>query len=92
MASTRTTQAFTVNAGDLIQIWTNDVFLSNTHRVLNPPPGDRSDRISMVFFTGPSRDTLVQALPTCHGPDRPARYSAIKSGEHLTRKLSASNK
>eukprot|EP00428_Durinskia_dybowskii_P036864 CAMPEP_0170280322 /NCGR_PEP_ID=MMETSP0116_2-20130129/40172_1 /TAXON_ID=400756 /ORGANISM="Durinskia baltica, Strain CSIRO CS-38" /LENGTH=370 /DNA_ID=CAMNT_0010531647 /DNA_START=15 /DNA_END=1124 /DNA_ORIENTATION=+ len=79
--------AFVVNAGDLIQVWTNDVFLSNTHRVLMPPPGDTSDRISLVFFTGPKKDTVIEALPTCCSPDRPPRYRPITSGEHLANKL-----
>ncbi|CAE7457142.1 GA2OX2, partial [Symbiodinium pilosum] len=59
-------KAFTINAGDLIQAWTNDVFLSNSHRVVNPPPGarDRHDRISIVFFTGPANDTIVEPLPS----------------------------
>mmetsp|Transcript_103482 Transcript_103482/g.183826 ORF Transcript_103482/g.183826 Transcript_103482/m.183826 type:complete len:358 (-) Transcript_103482:156-1229(-) len=84
--------AFTVNAGDLIQVWTNDELLSNTHRVANPPPGDRSDRISLVFFTGPAADTVIEALPTCRGPRQPAKYPRITAGEHLKKKLAASNK
>lgn len=84
--------AFTVNAGDLVQVWTNDVLLSNVHRVLNPPPGDRDDRISLVFFTGPTPDTVVEALPSCCGPDRPARYAPLTAGEHLARKIAASNR
>eukprot|EP00930_Biecheleria_cincta_P070322 TRINITY_DN57964_c0_g1_i1.p1 TRINITY_DN57964_c0_g1~~TRINITY_DN57964_c0_g1_i1.p1 ORF type:complete len:375 (+),score=60.36 TRINITY_DN57964_c0_g1_i1:50-1126(+) len=83
--------AFTVNAGDLIQVWTNDEMLSNVHRVVNPPPGDRSDRISLVFFTGPALDTVVEALPTCCGPRKPARYSPVTASEHLAKKLAASN-
>jgi len=84
--------AFTINSGDLIQVWTNDVFLSNTHRVLNPPPDDRDDRISVVFFTGPSDKTVISCLPTCCGHDRPAKYGPITAGEHLLRKITASNK
>mmetsp|Transcript_14661 Transcript_14661/g.23067 ORF Transcript_14661/g.23067 Transcript_14661/m.23067 type:complete len:379 (+) Transcript_14661:103-1239(+) len=84
--------AFTVNAGDLIQAWSNDVLLSNTHRVLMPPPGDRHDRLSLVFFTGPKKDTVVECLPTCCGPDRPAKYAPISAEEHLQRKLKESNK
>lgn len=84
--------AFTVNAGDLIQVWTNDVFLSNTHRVINPPrDAAGSDRISMVFFTGPAPEAVVECLPTCVDAQRPARYQPITSGEHLRRKLRASN-
>ena len=53
-------KAFTVNAGDLIQCWTNDVLLSNTHRVTNPPAGDTASRVSLVFFSGPQPDTVVE--------------------------------
>lgn len=83
--------AFTVNAGDLIQVWTNDVLLSNSHRVVNPPPGDKSDRISIVFFTGPQNDSVIDCLPTCFSPDRPPRYSPIQAGEHFAKKLAATN-
>jgi len=85
-------KAFTINAGDLIQVWTNDVFLSNTHRVKNPPPGDRHDRLSVVCFSGPNNSMTIEPLPTCCGPDRPAKYKAVSAGEHLARKIAASNK
>eukprot|EP00434_Breviolum_minutum_P003009 symbB.v1.2.002646.t1/scaffold142.1/size299426/4 len=83
--------AFTINAGDLIQAWTNDEFLSNLHRVANPPPGDKHARISLVVFTGPGNDTIVEPLPTCVSAERPAKYARISAGEHLTKKLQASN-
>ena len=28
-------------------------------------------RLSLVFFTGPADDTMVDALPSTHGADRP---------------------
>ncbi len=37
-----------VNAGDLIQRWTNDRWISNVHRVANPPP-DRRSGVLMAF-------------------------------------------
>lgn len=83
--------AFVVNAGDLMQVWTNDVLLSNTHRVAMPAPGDRDDRLSMVFFTGPTKKTVVECVPTCCSAEHPPKYPPITSGEHLNRKLKASN-
>uniref|UniRef100_A0A0D3KIK2 Fe2OG dioxygenase domain-containing protein n=1 Tax=Emiliania huxleyi (strain CCMP1516) TaxID=280463 RepID=A0A0D3KIK2_EMIH1 len=73
-------KAFTVNAGDLIQCWTNDVLLSNTHRVANPPAGDGTARVCLVFFAGPHPDTIVECLPTCTDRERPPRHAPVKAG------------
>eukprot|EP00812_Abedinium_dasypus_P012587 NODE_6098_length_530_cov_218.389474.p1 GENE.NODE_6098_length_530_cov_218.389474~~NODE_6098_length_530_cov_218.389474.p1 ORF type:complete len:120 (+),score=32.96 NODE_6098_length_530_cov_218.389474:3-362(+) len=81
---------FVVNAGDLIQVWTNDAFLSNRHRVINPPPGDASDSLSVVFFAGPHFDATVECLPACCSAARPARYPAVSAREHLEKKLRGS--
>lgn len=35
---------FVVNIGDLLMRWTNDRWLSNLHRVVNPPPGSGAAR------------------------------------------------
>jgi len=81
-----------INAGDLIQVWTNDRWRSPPHRVVNPTGAAAEQaRLSLVFFTGPHDDTLVTALPTCHGSGNPPRYEAVKAGEHLMRKLMATN-
>ena len=44
--------AFVVNIGDLMMTWTNDRWLSNLHRVANPPRTPEVDnrRQSMTFF------------------------------------------
>ena len=84
-----------VNAGDLIQVWTNDRWRSPPHRVANPRDGDAAAaaaaRLSVVFFTGPSDDTLIEALPGSFGPDRPKRHAPVSAREHLLMKLSRSN-
>lgn len=74
-----------VNAGDLIQRWTNDVWTSNVHRVQNPPR-DRTQgtrRLSIVLFTGPNDDALIQALPGTG----PARYAPIVAGAHVAERV-----
>jgi isopenicillin N synthase-like dioxygenase len=86
---TVTPDSFVVNAGDLIQRWTNDVWRSNTHRVVNM--NLQTPRLSMVFFTGPSDDTLVTPVPTCVTPDHPVRYEPINALDHLLVKLNATN-
>lgn len=58
--------SFIINAGDLIEVWTNGVFKSNPHRVLNPSEKYNTSRYSVVFFTGPNNDTIIECLPTCN--------------------------
>ena len=60
-----------VNTGNLMVRWTNELYLSTKHRVIN---GNIVDRYSIPVFFGPSADALIEVLPTCHGPDNPPRY------------------
>jgi len=63
-----------VNTGNLMVRWTNGEYLSTKHRVIN---NNKVDRYSIPVFFGPSRDALIEVLPTCQGPDRPPRYAPI---------------
>ena len=78
-----------INTGDLIQRWTNDRWLSNVHRVVNPPRAHDGPtrRLSLVFFTGPSLDSRIECLPTCRTPGRPPVHEPILASEHLNRKI-----
>src|SRR5207247_6840709 len=57
---------FVVNIGDLLMRWTNDRWLSNMHRVVNPPAaaGSGAARLSIAFFSPPNYDTLLECLPS----------------------------
>lgn len=81
--------ALVINTGDLLQRWTNDRWISNVHRVVNPPIESRgsSRRLSIVFFTGPRDDAIISCLPGCSSEDRPARYPPITAGEHIRAKI-----
>jgi len=61
-----------VNTGNLMVRWTNELYLSTKHRVIN---GNPRDRYSIPVFFGPSADALIEVLPTCQGPDNPPRYT-----------------
>jgi len=72
--------SFVVNIGDMMARWTNDLFTSTYHRVINT---SGRDRYSMPFFFDPDFNADLTALPTCVGPDRPARYPATTGGQYL---------
>jgi isopenicillin N synthase-like dioxygenase len=73
-----TPTAFVVNIGDLLMRWTNDRWLSNLHRVVNPPEGSGRARLSIAFFNHPNYDTLIECLPT----QGPAKHAPVRSGEY----------
>jgi isopenicillin N synthase-like dioxygenase len=81
--------ALVINAGDLIQRWTNDRWRSNVHRVVNPPRSftGSTRRLSIVFFTGPNPDAEIACLPSCIPPGEKARYSPIIAAAHLKEKV-----
>lgn len=91
--------ALVVNAGDLIQRWTNDYWVSNVHRVIGDYDAASSDNfypISIVYFTGPHPDTRISVLTesekvSSKGPVSADRLEVITAGEHLWQKLNASN-
>jgi isopenicillin N synthase-like dioxygenase len=76
--------SFVVNIGDLLMRWTNDRWLSNLHRVVNPPlgPGSRAARLSIAFFTHPNYDVVIECLPS----QGPAKHPPVRSGEYRDEK------
>lgn len=72
--------SFVVNIGDLLMRWTNDRWLSNLHRVVNPPlgPGPARARLSIAFFNHPNYDALIECLPS----QGPPRHPPVRSGEY----------
>jgi isopenicillin N synthase-like dioxygenase len=60
--------------------WTNDRWVSNTHRVGNPPASvaSRAKRLSIAFFQQPNYDALIE----CIAPAGKAKYPPVRSGEY----------
>jgi isopenicillin N synthase-like dioxygenase len=69
-----------INIGDLFQRWTNDVYTSNPHRVVNR---SGKERYSIPTFFNLDYSATVSCLPTCRSPDKPAKYPPISSGDYL---------
>ncbi|WP_232664802.1 isopenicillin N synthase family dioxygenase [Pseudonocardia sp. TRM90224] len=77
-----------VNLGDLMAIWTNDRWVSNPHRVVNPP---HSDRYSMPLFVHPPYHAQITCLPTCLEPGEEPRYEPQGAGDYLMMRLDATH-
>ncbi|MGO1117350.1 isopenicillin N synthase family dioxygenase [Rhodovibrionaceae bacterium A322] len=66
--------ALVINTGDMMQVWSNDLYQAAIHRVLAM---ENRDRYSLPFFFNPSADSNVSPLPTTVSKDRPRRYKTI---------------
>jgi isopenicillin N synthase-like dioxygenase len=81
MGVSPTPGALVVNAGDMMQRWTNDRWPSTLHRVINQMSG--RDRYSIAYFFDLDAEAQILPLPTCTSAQNPARYGPITAGEHL---------
>jgi len=71
-------EAILVNTGNALVHWINDAYIATPHRVR---AGANEDRYSNIFFLYPSVDAVLECLPTCQGPDNPAKYPPVTFGE-----------
>ncbi|OCT44996.1 hypothetical protein CLCR_05967 [Cladophialophora carrionii] len=89
-----------VNAGDLLQRWSNDIIRSTNHRVIQPPPKDAGSddddadalvpaRYSIAYFCNPNFDRFIEALPGTWDPAAKPKYPGINSGDYLIMRLAA---
>jgi isopenicillin N synthase-like dioxygenase len=70
--------AFVINTGDMMQVWSNDIYQAAIHRVLAMRD---KDRYSIPFFFNPSAETNVSPLPGTVSDDRPPHYRNISWAE-----------
>lgn len=88
-----TTEAgqFIVNIGDMMQRWTNDRWISNIHRVVNPPTGlgRTRRRQSIGYFLHPNFDAEIACMPSCADARNPARHPPVLAGDLMIKKMNA---
>ena len=76
-------QAYIINIGDMLEAWTNGIFRSTPHRVLNLSP----ERYSMPYFVAANYDAVIEPFDDLVSAARPARYDGFLAGLHLERML-----
>ena len=80
---------YVVNIGDLLMTWTNDRWLSNFHRVVNPPAeaAGRARRQSVAFFVQPNYDAVIECIESCRSPGEPPRHPPVVAWRYRQAKL-----
>ena len=79
--------AFVCNIGDLMMRWTNDKWISNPHRVANPPPNyAHIGRLSIPFFHNPNLDAEIRCVRAFYGTDETEKYPTVIFGEYYRSK------
>jgi isopenicillin N synthase-like dioxygenase len=84
---------FIVNIADQLMRWTNDTWLSNMHRVVNPPSGSSPTRgrLSVGYFFQPNYDAVIECIPTCAAPDNLPKYEPVIAGRYRDLKYNQGN-
>jgi len=71
--------AFVINTGDMMQVWSNDIYQAAIHRVLAM---NDKDRYSIPFFFNPAATTEISPLPSVISAENPPHYRSINWSEY----------
>lgn len=72
---------FVINIGDMLERWSNNLFVSTPHRVVNH---SGRERYSIPVFYDPDYDAVIECLPHCASAENPAQYPPIVAGDYIT--------
>ncbi len=85
MAVTPPPGAVLCDTGDMMQLLTGGSMPATTHRVVNPPTGNRSSRYSMPFFMHPAPTVCLD--PVVGDADFGGFPKGITAGDYLSMRL-----
>ncbi|KAH8812761.1 hypothetical protein F5884DRAFT_671266 [Xylogone sp. PMI_703] len=73
-----------VNVADFLMRWTNGIYKSTIHQVVN-----RTDKVrySVPFFFSINYDEVVETLPSCVSESTPSKYPPISAGRYVLDRL-----
>ncbi|KAA8545896.1 hypothetical protein F0562_020653 [Nyssa sinensis] len=78
--------AYIINVGDIIQVWSNDKYESVEHRVT---VNSERERFSIPFFFNPAHYIMIEPLEELITEENPAKFKAYNWGKFMsTRNLS----
>ncbi|CAO2647351.1 Nn.00g082730.m01.CDS01 [Neocucurbitaria sp. VM-36] len=78
--------SFIVNVADFLMRWTNGLYKSTVHRVVNR---GTEARYSVPFFFSVNYDTVIETLPTCLKEGEESTWKPIRAGEYILERLNA---
>lgn len=70
--------AFIFNVGDQLQVYTNDLYISTRHRVMNY---SGEERYAVPFFFLPNYETMIEPIPQLLTGHHTAKYPSIPAGQ-----------
>lgn len=71
--------AFVVNIGDMMEVWTDGAFVATSHRVRKV----KEERYSFPLFFAADYHTEVAPLPALTGGKPSGKYGPLRAGDHL---------
>ncbi len=73
-----------VNVADFLMRWTNGIYKSTVHRVVNRTD---KERYSIPLFFSINYDETVETLPSCVSEENPSSFPPITAGRYVLDRL-----